>query len=234
MQFASTLQRHGRGGLREISAWIEAWTEGKQGHQEMKARNAALIVPLGRDGTRVRPIARAEGLVKLAQGTLIEIIHRERRKNAEASKTKSEWKAQHIGQFLVRTPMGSIGFSKNHEEMAERQTHRDTGPARPLERVRECPQRLRPVGGQHTATRNELHARSSVGKRKDKCLGSERTKAGNNSLSTEVHGKEHHTPMWLQRTDNSKLQQQTGLGTRNDRRTTRRRLFQPRARYHFC
>ena len=70
----------------------------------MKAWNAALIVPLDRDGTRVRPIALTEALVKLAQGTLMERIHRKLRKNAEPSKTKSEGKAQHIGQFSVRTP----------------------------------------------------------------------------------------------------------------------------------
>ena len=37
------------GGLRAIVAWIAAWTKGKQGHQEMKAWNAALIVPHDRE-----------------------------------------------------------------------------------------------------------------------------------------------------------------------------------------
>ena len=73
----------------------------------MKAWNAAVIVPLDRDGIRVRPIAVTEALVMLAQGTLMERIHRKLRKNAEPSKTKSEGKAQHIGQFSVRTPMGA-------------------------------------------------------------------------------------------------------------------------------
>ena len=72
------------GGLRAIARWIAAWTKGKQGHQEMKAWNAALIVPLDRDGTRVRPIALTEALVKLAQGALMmERIHRKLRMNAE-------------------------------------------------------------------------------------------------------------------------------------------------------
>ena len=95
------------GGLRALTAWIAAWTKGKQGHQEMKAWNAAMIVPIDRDGTRVRPIALTEALVKLAQGTLMERLHRKLRKNAEPCKTKSEGIAQHIGQFSVRTPMGA-------------------------------------------------------------------------------------------------------------------------------
>ena len=71
----------------------------------MKAWNAALIVPHDRDGTRVRSIALTEALVKLAQGTLMERTHRKLRTNAEPSKRKSEGKAQHIGQFSVRTPL---------------------------------------------------------------------------------------------------------------------------------
>ena len=41
---------------------------------------AAMIVPLDRDGTRVRPIALTEALVKLAQGTLMERLHKKLRK----------------------------------------------------------------------------------------------------------------------------------------------------------
>ena len=95
------------GGLRATAAWIAAWAKGKQGHQEMKAWNAALIVPLDRGRTRVRSIALTEALVKLAQGILMERIHRKLRKNAEPSRTKSEGKAQHIGHFSVITPMGA-------------------------------------------------------------------------------------------------------------------------------
>ena len=100
--------------LRALTAWTAAWTKGKQGHQEMKARSAAMIVPLDRDGIRVRPIALTEALVKLAQGTLMERIHWMLRKNAEPSKMKNEGKAQHIGQFSVRTPMGAEVLAPRH------------------------------------------------------------------------------------------------------------------------
>ena len=52
------------------------------------------------------------------------------------------------------------------------------------------------MGGHHTATRNEFPCFAAECGQKEgtSAWGSVRTKAGNNSLSTELHGKEHRTP----------------------------------------
>ena len=146
------------GGLQAIAAWMTAWTKWKKGHQEMIAWNAALTVPFDRDGTRVRPIAITEAPVKLAQGTLKERIHRKLRRNAEPIKSKMRREGTTHRTVLGENINRSSSPGKNRAGMSERQTNRDTGPARPLERVRECPQTFRPAGGQEMSTRNELHA----------------------------------------------------------------------------
>ena len=108
------------GGLRAVAAWMAAWTKGKQGHQEMKAWTTALIIPLDRDGARVRPIALTEARVKLAQGTLMERIHRKPRKNAEPSKTETaKGKAQHIGQFAGAEVLARIVRGRLKDRPAE-------------------------------------------------------------------------------------------------------------------
>ena len=87
-----------------------------------------MIVPLDRDGIKVRPIALTEALAKLAQGTLMERTQRKLRKDAEPSKTKSEGKASTAHRTILgANANGSGSPRKNRARMSERQTHRDIG-----------------------------------------------------------------------------------------------------------